>query len=80
MCFFKAVMPLEGNCLHIEMASGNIVVLDFSGKLESNRFCPLKDPDVFRSVAIEGDFLVFGNKVKIGAAEVMNMVMLPDSK
>ena len=77
MSFFKNVKPLENTCLKIEMASGNTVVLDLSAKLESNRFCPLKEPDVFNSVAIDGDFIVFGNKVKIGATEVMNMVMLP---
>lgn len=77
MSFFKAVTPLEGCQLHIEMATGNTVLLDLSRKMETTRFCPLKDPELFRSVAIAGDFLVFGSKVKIGAAEVMDMVMLP---
>ena len=77
MSFFKAVTPMEAYCLNIEMATGNSVLIDLSSKLESNRFFPLKDLDVFRSVSIDGDFLVFGNKVKIGATELMNMVMLP---
>lgn len=75
--FFKSVTPLEKHCLLIEMSSGNSVRLDLSPKLETVRFCPLKDPEVFQRVAIDGDFLVFGHKVKIGATEVMNMVMLP---
>ena len=77
MSFFKAVMALEGCCLHIEMATGNSIRLDLSPKLETTRFCPLKDTELFNSVAIDGDFLIFGDKVKIGATEVMNMVMLP---
>jgi len=77
MSFFKAVTPMEGCRLHIEMATGNTVLLDLSPKLETTRFCPLKDPELFQSVSIDGDFLVFGSKVKIGATEVMNMVMLP---
>lgn len=76
MSFFKAVTPMEDYSLQIEMATGNTILLDLSSKLETTRFYPLKDPDVFKSVAIDGDFLVFGNKVKIGATEVMNMVML----
>ena len=77
MSFFKTVTPLENTCLKIEMISGNTVVLDLSTKIESNRFCPLKEPDVFNSAAIDGDFIVFGSKVKIRATEIMNMVMLP---
>lgn len=77
MSFFKSVTPLEGCQLRIEMATGNTVMLDLSLKLETNRFCPLKDPEVFHSVAIDGDFLVFGSKVKLGATEIMDMVMLP---
>lgn len=62
--------------LQIEMSTGNIVQLDLSPKLKTTRFCPLKDNALFRSVTIDGDFLVFGNKVKLGATEIMNMVML----
>ena len=35
MSFFKAVMALEGCCLHIEMATGNSIRLDLSPKLET---------------------------------------------
>ncbi len=74
---YKSVTPMEGYRLHIEMSTGNSIILDLSPKLETVRFCPLKDPEIFGSVAIDGDFLVFGRKVKIGATEVMNMIMLP---
>lgn len=79
MSFFKSVTPMEGYRLKIEMSTGNSVTLNLSPKLETMRFCTLKDPEVFGSVAIDGDFLVFGQKVKIGATEVMDMVMLPSA-
>ena len=78
MPFFKAVQPMKNYHLHIEMNSGNTILLNLSQKLDTIRFYPLKNPAVFDSVSIDGDYLVFGNKVKIGATEVMDMVMIPD--
>lgn len=75
--FFKSVMPLEGARLHIEMCSGSTIILDLSDKLKTIRFCSLEDPDLFNSVAIDGDFIVFGEKVKIGASEVGRIAMIP---
>ena len=79
LTYFDSVTPLENHRLRIEMSSGNTILLDLTSKLETTRFCPLKEPEVFESVAIDGDFLVFGRRVKIGATEVMDMVMLPDA-
>ena len=51
------VMPLEGYRLRLELGSGSILELDMAGRLGTIRFCPLAEPEVFRSVTTDGQKL-----------------------
>ena len=77
--YFKSVIPMANNILKIEMSNNNRIWLNFSPLMYTTRFWPLQDQAVFKSVKIDGNFLVFGKKVKIGATEIMNLVMLSGS-
>ena len=77
--FFKRVKPLANNTLKIEMCNSNTIWLNFTPLMETTRFWPLREPDVFLSVKIDGNYLVFGKKVRIGATEIMNLVMFSGS-
>ena len=71
------VMPLEGSRLRVELGSGSILELDMAGRLGTIRFCPLAEPEVFRSVTTDGQKLRFGKALEITASEVMDLAMIP---
>ena len=71
------VMPLEGYRLRLELGSGSILELDMAGRLGTIRFCPLAEPEVFRSVTTDGQKLRFGKALEITASEVMDLAMIP---
>ena len=63
------VMPLEGFRLRLE--------LDMSNRLDTIRFCPLREPEVFQSVTTDGRRLYFGRALEITAEEAMSLAMVP---
>lgn len=75
----KKVKPLSGYRLYVEMSSGSKLEVDFSIRIETMRFYPLKDIALFESVTIdpEGSFLLFGDKLKLGASELMEIALTP---
>jgi len=77
--YFKSVIPLTNNILKIEMSNNNRIWLNFSPLMYTTRFWPLQDQAVFQSVKIDGSFLVFGKKVRIGATEIMDLVLFSGS-
>lgn len=56
---FRAVTPMEGDCLQVEMESVSTVCLDMHRRLQSVRFGLLRNQDVFRSVVTDGYRLIF---------------------
>ena len=70
---------MANNILKIEMSNNNRIWLNFSPLMYTTRFWPLQDRAVFQSVKIDGNFLVFGKKVRIGATEILDLVLFSGS-
>ena len=66
-----------GRIQGLELGSGSILELDMAGRLGTIRFCPLAEPEVFRSVTTDGQKLRFGKALEITASEVMDLAMIP---
>ena len=58
----KEVMPLEGKRLRLVLSTGSELLLNMSNRLNTVRFCPLKDDEVFNSVTADGFYLHFDIK------------------
>ena len=79
------VMPLEGFRLRLELGSGSVLELgsgsvlelDMSNRLDTIRFCPLRELEVFQSVTTDGRRLYFGRALEITAEEAMSLAMVP---
>lgn len=77
MPFIKSVMPLNDWRLFVEMATGSVIVADFSHKLETARFGDLKDMDIFRSAVTDGDVVSWNDgRLILTARELMNIVFV----
>ncbi len=74
--FITDVKPAENYILQVEFVSGSHVLLDMKPQLDSVRFCPLKDPRVWRSATTNGLFVQFG-KVEISHDEILAMLERP---
>lgn len=53
------VVPLEGRRLKLSLSTGSELILDMSNRLNTVRFCPLKDGKIFESVTTDGYYLHF---------------------
>lgn len=71
------VTPLKNYKLRLELGSGSVLELDMENRLDTIRFCPLADPEVFASVTTDGRKLYFGNALEITAEEAMDLAMIP---
>ncbi|WP_069873868.1 hypothetical protein [Fusibacter sp. 3D3] len=75
---FRAVTPLEDDCLQVEMESGCTVRLDMHRRLQSVRFGLLRNQEVFRSVGTDGYRLIFYQEssevLEISAATFMDLL------
>lgn len=50
-----AVRPLEGYRLRLEFSDGTVKEIDLSGELYGEVFEPLRDPELFQSVAVNAE-------------------------
>lgn len=77
MSFIKSVMPLNDWRLFVEMATGSLMVVDLSRKLETARLGDLKNREMFRTVLTDGDTLSWGNgRLTLTARELMDIVFI----
>ena len=55
----RSVTPLQGKRLRLELCTGSVLELNMATRLETVRFCPLRDEAVFNSVSTDGFYLHF---------------------
>ena len=55
----RQVIPLEGWRLRLLLCTGSELLLNMANRLETVRFCPLKDEAVFNSVTTDGFYIHF---------------------
>lgn len=68
----KAVTPLEGYVLQVDFISEGRLLLPMEKWLDSIRFAPLRDPDVWCSATTNGLFVHFPG-VEISHDELLDM-------
>ena len=67
-----SVTPLDGYVLQVDFVSGGRLLLPMEQWLESIRFAPLKQPEVWKSATTNGLFVRFST-VEISHDELMDM-------
>lgn len=76
--FFKCVQPLPGHKLRVETGAGNLIVFDFTPRLDATRYADLRDEELFRSVTTNGEDLVFclpgRMSVRVSSIELLQML------
>lgn len=74
----KNVEALSNYTIRVEVGSGSMITYDFTPKLDTIRFSPLKDESFFNSVRVEGNGIIFTSDkyapVKITVKELLDMV------
>ena len=68
----KAVKPLEGHVLQVDYISEGRLLLPMDQWLNSIRFAPLRDPEVWNSATTNGLFIQFRD-VEISHDELLDM-------
>lgn len=77
MGFIKSVTALNDWRLFVEMETGSVMVVDLSHKLETARFCDLRDLDLFRSVTTDRETISWKDgRVRLTARELMDVVFV----
>ncbi len=77
MPFIKSIAPLSGWRLFVEMEGGSVVLVDMSPKLGTARYADLRNAELFRTVATDGDFVSWGDgRVTVTARELMDAVFM----
>lgn len=71
------VRALDNYILHLELGNGSVLELDMNNRLDTIRFCPLVDQDVFTSVKTDGRKLIFREVLEITLEEAMMLAVLP---
>ena len=71
--FITEVTPREDHILQVLFVSGSKVLLDMKPHLDSVRFFPLKEPEVWRSATTNGVFVRFGD-VELSHDEILTML------
>lgn len=59
MPLITKVVPLEGKRLRLTLYTGSELVLNMENRLNTMRFYPLNDDDIFHSVTTDGFYLHF---------------------
>ena len=70
--YIAAVKPLADHILQVDFISGSRLLLDMKPYLDKLRFCPLADPEVWRSAVTNGIFVRFNN-VELSHDELLSM-------
>ena len=70
--YISALRPLDGFILQVDYVSGSRLLLDMRPQLDTIRFRPLTDPQVWNSAVTNGIFVRFGN-VELSHDELLSM-------
>ncbi len=77
----QAVTPLDGYRIQLEFSSGSMLELNMENRLQTIRYYPLMDRQVFFSAGTDGSKIVFDTRPKfeldIFAREAMDMALKP---
>jgi hypothetical protein len=75
--FIKAVVPMRGHRLFMDMESGSSVIVDLSDKLDTVTYGALRDDRLFRTVRTDGDYVIWGNSlVKVTARVLLDVALV----
>lgn len=76
-CYIRAVMPLKGHRLFMEMESGSTVTVDLSSQLRTIKYGLLEDMELFNNVRTDGDYVIWGDRrVSVSVKELMDVVLM----
>lgn len=79
MRYIRAVIPMKGYRLFMDMESGSSVIVDLSVKLRTMKYKELEDEALFCAVETDGDFVSWGNgRVKVAVQELMEVALAGD--
>lgn len=79
--FIRAIMPMKGYRLLMDMESGSSVIVDLSDKLDTVKYGALEDERLFRKVRTDGDYVIWGdNQVKVTARELLDVALIGEPK
>ncbi|MFT4107061.1 MAG: hypothetical protein QM657_15000 [Lacrimispora sp.] len=67
---------LESGRIWLEMKSGSILALNLNGWLGTNRYSPLKKPEVLQSISTDGEHLIFSDVLKIEEEELVRLTLM----
>ena len=70
--YIKSVAPLEGYVLQVDFCSEGRLILPMEKWLNSLRFAPLRNPEVWKSATTNGLFIRFKD-VEISHDELLDM-------
>ncbi len=74
--FIIAVKPMEDYILRVDFISGSHVMLDMKAYIDSVRFRPLKDLEIWKTATTNGIFVRFGD-VELAHDEILAMLEIP---
>ena len=79
MRYIRAVVPMKGHRLFMDMDSGSSVIVDLSVKLRTMKYKELEDEALFRAVETDGVFVSWGNgRVRVTVQELMEVALTGD--
>lgn len=70
-----AVIPGDNYCLTVRLDNNNAVTIDLKRKLFTVRFSELRDEDVFRAAATDGELVYWPGGLSIDIGEIMEIVV-----
>ena len=73
MTQIKAVTPKEDYRLEVALENGSSVSLDFANRLQTIRFCPLANRDLFARAGTDGTLITWDRQVEISISEVFQL-------
>lgn len=68
-----AVRALQNYRVEVALSNGSTVLLNLESKIETSRFCPLKDEELFKKVTTDGEFIRWTDLIEISATEVCDI-------
>ncbi len=74
--YIKAITPLKGYRLFLDMESDSSVIVDLSVKLNTMKCRELTNEALFRDVTTDGNYVIWGGgRVKLTINELMEIVL-----
>lgn len=74
MSYIKTVIPKDDYKLEVLLDNGNVIILCFEDRLNTLRFSPLRNKDLFSQATTNGSFIQWQMQIEISIAEVFEWV------